>query len=112
MAVVVKYANSIVWGATGAGSSSLGIILSCTRKKTSEIYEQKNAAGENHSVVFFDPKEELTVEILAAADATLPEPGDEVTIGGVTSALVIDAEKRWSNTDAQKVTMTLKKWLA
>lgn len=112
MAALIKYSTAIQWGAEGAGSSSLGIILSATRKRTSEVFEQKNAIGENHSVIFHDPKEEITVEVLANATATAPAPGDEVAIAGVTAALVIDAEEVWSNADAKKIRMNLKKWVA
>lgn len=113
MAVAIKYSTQIVWGASTAGTlASQGVIVSCSRKRTSEVFEQKNADGENHSVVFYDPKEEISVEVLAKPDATVPAPGDEVTVAGVTAALVIDAEEVWSNTDAKKIRMTLKKWIA
>lgn len=112
MAATIKYSQEIVWGASTAGTSTLGVILSCSRKSTGEVFEQKNASGENHSVIFYDPKEELSVEVLAKTDATLPAQGAEVTIGGITAALVIDAEEVWSNTDAKKIRLTLKKWTA
>jgi hypothetical protein len=113
MAASIKYSTEIVWGASGAGSlSGVGVILSATRKQTSEVFEQKDANGENHSVVFYDPKEEITVEVLAAATATLPAIGSEATIAGVTACLVIDVEEKWSNTDSKKISLTLKKWLA
>jgi hypothetical protein len=113
MAVAIKYSQQIVWGTTGAGTlASQGVILSASRKRTSEVFEQKNANGENHSVIFYDPKEEISVEVLAAPSATVPVPGDEVTVAGVTAALVLDAEEVWSNNDAKKIRMTLKKWIA
>lgn len=113
MAVAIKYSTEIIWGASTAGTlPDVGVILSASRKRTSEVFEQKNANGENHSVVFYDPKEEITVEVLSKASATIPVPGDEVTIAGVTAALVIDAEEVWSNTDAKKIRLTLKKWTA
>lgn len=113
MAVAIKYSTQIVWGASTAGTlTEQGVILSASRKRTSEVFEQKNASGENHSVVFYDPKEEISVEVLAKPDSTVPSPGDEVTVAGVTAALVIDAEEVWSNSDAKKIRMTLKKWTA
>lgn len=112
MAATIKYSQEIIWGTTGAGTSTMGVILSASRKKTSEVFEQKNAIGENHSVIFYDPKDEISVEVLAKPEATVPEPGAEVTIVGVTAALVLDAEEVWSNSDAKKIRMTLKKWLA
>lgn len=113
MAAVIKYSTDIVWGASTAGTlATVGKILSVTRKRTSEVFEQKDENGENHSVIFFDPKEELSVECLALPTAVVPAPGDEVTVGGVTAALVLDAEETWANADAKKIKMTLKKWLA
>lgn len=112
MAVTIKYSQEIAWGTTGAGTSTLGVILSTTSKGTSDVFEQKNAIGENHSVIFYDQKDEVTVEVLAKPDAVKPEPGAEVAIAGITAALVIDSEYVWSNTDAKKIRMTLKKWLA
>jgi len=112
MAIQIKRSPDIVWGTTTAGTLTQGIILSATRKKTSEVFEQKNAIGENHSVIFYDEKEELSCEVLADPAATLPEIGAEVTLAGVTAALVIDCEEKWSNNDAKKISLTLKKWLA
>lgn len=114
MAATIKYATAqtLVWGASGAGTSALGVILSCSVKHTSEVAEIKNASGENHGVVFYDPKTEISAEILCTSNAAAPAPGTEVTIGDVTAALVIDSEVIWSNTDAKKIRLTLKKWTA
>ncbi len=69
MAATIKCSTAIQWGTTRAGTTTLGVILSSSRKRSSEVFEQKNAIGESHSVICYGPKDEITVEILANTDA-------------------------------------------
>ena len=54
----------------------------------------------------------VRVEVLAGPGADAPEPGDVVTVVGVSDFLVIDADEIWANNATKKIRMTLKKWVA
>jgi hypothetical protein len=112
MAVQIKLGTDIIWGTSSAGSglSAYGKVLSATSKSGGEVFEQKDENGETYSVVFFDDTEEITVEVLSKTAATKPARGTSLSIAGVTGALVIDSEDKWSAGATKKIGITLKKW--
>lgn len=109
MSASIKLGQDIVWGTTGAGTSSLGKILSLDRKSTAKTHEQEDENGELYSLVVYDQREEVTVEILAKPAVTLPAIGAAVTIAGITDMLVMDASEKWATSQGKKISLTLMK---
>jgi hypothetical protein len=113
MSVAIKLGQEVVWGTSSAGTlSGQGKILSISKKKSSKMTEQEDEDGETYSVIFFDQFSEVTVEVLAKSDSDVPDPGDALTVVGVTDMLVIDAEEKWTAGQTKKISMSLKKWTA
>jgi secreted protein with Ig-like and vWFA domain len=112
MAVEIKLGADVVWGSSTAGTLSHGKILSADKKSGSKLFEQEDEDGETYAPIFYDQTTEISVEILANAAAALPDPGDALTVVGVTDALVIDATMKWASGQTKKIAMTLKKWTA
>lgn len=113
MAVEIKLGQDVVWGTgTGGTLADQGKILSVNKKKGSKLFEQTDENDETYSVIFHDQTIESSVEVLALPAATVPDPGDAVTVADVTDLLVIDAEEVWANNATKKIRMTLKKWVA
>ena len=112
MAASIKLGQDIVWGTTsaaGTGSAALGKIISIESKSTSKVHEQPDEDGELYSMVMFDQKEEITVEILAKPSVTKPAVGSTLTIAGVTDAIVMDSTEKWANQEGKKFSLTLMK---
>lgn len=113
MAVEIKLGQDVVWGTTTAGTlANQGKILSISKKKGSKMTEQEDEDGETYSVIFFDQTTEGTIEVLAKPTATVPDPGDAISVLGVTDMLVLDAEEKWAAGQTKKISMTVKKWTA
>ena len=115
MAVAIKLGTDLIFstsGTGGAGTSTLGKILSCTSKSGGKELEQEGDDGQTYSLILFDDREEISVEILAGASAVKPARGALVTIAGVTDALVIDSEVKWQSGQTKKISMNLRKYTA
>lgn len=112
MSVAIKLDTGVTWGSSGAGTVSAGKILSCTKKNTAKAFEQMDENDELFSLIMHDQRVEVSLEVLATANATVPSPGDAVTVAGVTDLLVMDSEIAWKAGDTVKINMTLMKSIA
>ena len=112
MSVKIKLGTEVVWGTATAGTLTHGKILSASKKKTSKLFEQEDEDGETYSAIFYDQTLEGVVEILVKGAATIPDPGDVITVVGVTDMLVLDAEEKWAAGQTKKLALTVKKWVA
>lgn len=104
MSVSIKLSDEVVWGASGAGSgaSSYGKVITCNKKSTVKQHEEQDEDGEPFSLVLYDQREELTLEILAGKTAVQPALGATITIGGVTDVIITEAETIWKRGDTKK----------
>ncbi len=109
MAVDIKFGQEIVWGTSSAGTLSHGKILSADSKSTAKKFEQEDEDGELYSMVIYDQREEVTVEVLANTTAVKPAIGDLLTIAGVTDMIVIDSSEKWATGQSKKFSISLMK---
>lgn len=112
MAADIKLATAITWGTTGAGTVSQGKILSCTKKNTAKSFEQPDEDGELYSLVLYDQRVEVSLEVLATATPSLPDVGDAIAVGGVADMIVTEAEIAWKVGDTVKLNITAIKSVA
>jgi hypothetical protein len=115
MSVSIKLGTDVVWGITSAEGGVLtaqGKLLSVTRKSTAKQFEQEGEQGEVYSVVFYDQREEVTVEVLCKTTAVIPAPGSTLTVAGVTDLLVSDAEVKWQAGGTKKLSISAWKSVA
>lgn len=112
MSAAIKYSAEVVWGSSSAGTTEIGQIISCNRKSTAKQHEEPDESGELHSLVIYDQREEVTVEILAGATAAPPAIGDTFNMGGVTALIVTEAEVVWKRGDTKKINITAWKSVA
>lgn len=102
MSVAIKLTDEVVWGSSGAGTVSAGKIISCNKKSTVKQHEEPDEDGEPYSLVLYDQREEVTIEILAGKTATQPATGSTITVAGVTDIIVTEAETVWKRGDTKK----------
>lgn len=115
MAVSIKLGTDVVWGISsteGGTLASAGKLLSVDLKKTSKQFEQEGENGEVYSVIFYDQREEVTCEVVCKTAATIPSPGSNITVGGVTDLIVSDATVKWKAGDTKKLSITAWKSIA
>ena len=106
MAVIIREGQEILWGTSSAGTVTQGKILSADRTRDSKVHEQEDENGETYSLVFYDPKDEVEIEVLAKPGATIPAPGDALTVGGVASLYVLRASEKWSSNNSKKISIS------
>jgi len=99
------------WGTDGAGTSSLGIILSLRRRKDNNKSYIKNPNAETIAEIQYDDFDEINVEIMALDAAVLPDNSDAITLAGI-AAVVQNSEENWRIEDMCKFTISLKKFAA
>lgn len=103
---LIKLGSTLTWGAPAALGASKGLVISCETKSTAKTKEQLDADGGLASMVFYDQREEVTVEILTDPAAVIPTVGDEVNIGGVTAVILTEVTEKWSTSDGKKLSLT------
>ena len=89
--VIIKGGETIVWGTDGVYTGT--IVTAYDSNKSSQVKEIKDNFGRTCVVVFYDKKQEITIEIISAAASTL-EVGDVITINGVTGAVMSVGEAK------------------
>lgn len=102
----ITLGTAVTWGAPTALGASKGTVLSCETKSTTKMADQMGDQGGLDSVVCYDQRDEVTVEILAGTAATLPAVGDSINIGGITSVLVTESSEKWANTSGKKFSIS------
>ena len=102
----ITLGTAITWGAPAALGGSRGTVLSCETKSTTKMADQMSHEGGLDSVVCYDQREEITLEILAGVGATLPGVGASIAIGGVAAVLVTASSEKWSNTSGKKFSIS------
>lgn len=113
MSVQIKLGTDVVWscaGAGGAGTSTLGKILSATSKGGGKELEQEGDDGQTYSLILFDDTEEIDIEVLATAAAVKPARGTLLAIAGVTDAIVMSSEYKWAAGQTKKIGVSLRKY--
>lgn len=95
--------STAVWGIeSDYRALQSGLVRSVTRKKSGErdvIYDYE---GFTIGQVFFDEKEEVSLEIICKSATAVPANGDTLTIGS-TSFLVQDTEVMWEQRGWKKL---------
>lgn len=112
MSASIKLSTAITWGSTSAGTLTAGKILSCNKKSTVKQHEEADEDGEVHSLVLYDQREEVTLEVLATDTSTPPATGSVITVAGVTDLIVTEAEVVWQRGNTKKFNITAWKSVA
>jgi len=79
-----------------------GLVRSVTRKNSGEkdyIYDYE---GFTIAQIFFDDREEVSLEVVCKADTAAPANGDTLTVGGV-AFLVQDSDLAWEQRGWKKL---------
>lgn len=109
MAAEIKLGQDVTWGTSAAGTLTCGKIISCDVKNTAKAFEQTDEDDELYSLILHDQRKQINVEVLAKNAQSVPEPGDLVTVGGVTDAIVLESSEKWAVGTTKKFAMTLVK---
>lgn len=108
--VKLKSGVTVTWGIpTAQQHASLGVVQSVRRNPNGKEKTYPDENGDTAAVIYYDAGMALTVEILCASSATIPDRGDVLSHDSV-SYLIENVEQNWQSEDCQKMTLTLKKW--
>lgn len=105
--VKIKSGETCVWGAPQ--SSDLGIIKNFGTDKGAKTSELPGPDGTTTAVAFYDQTTQNTLNVYAKSTATLPNPGDEMTVGS-TTLLVMSARQRWESEGFMMIEVVSKLW--
>lgn len=101
----IKGNNTIIWGTAGLFGS--GTVLSVRKRRTSEKKKIKDNAGFTQTKVYYDQATEYEVQCLVETSVPTIEPGDQVTVQGITTCLADDVEVNWEQEGEAKWTLTV-----
>lgn len=96
---------SLSFGVTSTGG--YGVLQSATKTSTAEIADARNAEGKVTDQKAYSKTNEVSAEALFNGE-TLAEAGAELTVGGL-AGLITNISKSESNTDFQRVSVTVQK---
>lgn len=107
-----KSGITAVWGTSDASvtATNQGIVHSVSRKNAAEKDYILDENGYTVGVVFFDQKNEYTVEILCKDSMTNPTVGGVMTIGGDANMLVMDFDLKWSHKGFKMLSVNLTRY--
>jgi len=104
----IKGDNTVLWGTSG-GTTLAGIIVRVRNQLTGEMVEVPDENGFTISVVYFNDKNELEVEMIVQTSYPTIARGTVVTIMGL-SCLSGDYEKVWEQKGVRKYTLKATLW--
>lgn len=96
---------SLSFGVTSTGG--YGVLQSVNTTSSAEIAEARNAVGKVTDQHAYSKTNEVSAEALFNGE-TLAEAGAELTVGGL-AGLITNISKSESNTDFQRVSVTVQK---
>ncbi len=109
MSVSIKLATDVIWGTSGVtlgtGISTVGKLLSFDSKLITKNAEQGDESDELYAMIYYDNREEITLEILAKSAAAKPSPGDAITVNTLVY-YVKDSSEKWASNAAKKFSVT------
>ena len=108
--IKLKTGVTVVWGIpTAQKQASLGVVQSVRRSPTGKEKTYPGEDGDTAAVIYYDHGLSLTIEIICASTASVPDRGDVLTHDSQTF-LVENCEENWQAEDVQKITVTAKAW--
>lgn len=81
----------------GAGYTGIGVIVSADRKDGSDKLEIKDRQGNVVIVVYFNKKNECSIDVIFSSTTTLPVIGDFLSLCGLTNVLCDEINHKWEN---------------
>lgn len=106
------YDDTIPFGTAVTLAGSRGVVLSCSLKKTIKEENITDGDGALISVVQYDPRVEISAEILLDPAGDIPDVGDEETIASITDVILTEVTQMWSSGTGKKLRITGMKSLA
>jgi len=97
-------ANAVV-GTADAGYNAIGTIVSAERKDSSDQLELKDRYGNVVVVIYFNYKNECTIDVIFDSTVSLPAIGDALSVCGLTIVLVDTITLKWEQGKEKMVTI-------
>jgi len=107
--VIIRGGQPIKWGTDGFMSAGT-IVNSYDIGNKVETKEVKNNVGNVCSVVVYDTKQEISIEIVLDPTATAKPKAGNVIDAGTVKALVTAADESYQQDDAAVVKITATNW--
>jgi len=104
---------NVTWGVPTARQAGTGYTTEgADYGEECELKELKDETGETKTVVTWDNKQTLTLDVYPSGvtPGTCPTSGQIITVGGSTTYMCLTAREANTNTGEQKITMNLKRW--
>lgn len=97
------YDDTIPFGTQVTLAGSRGVVLSLSVKKTVKEENITDGEGALISVVQYDPRVEVSGEILLDPTGTIPAVGAEETIASITDVILTEVVQIWSSGTGKKL---------
>ncbi len=85
------------FGTDGVGYTAIGVITGAERDDSGDKLELKDRQGNVIAVIYYNDKNECSIDVIFDADATLPVRGDAINVCGLTGVLVDSLTHKWEN---------------
>ncbi len=97
---------NVDFGTENAEYSAIGTIVSAERNDTGDKLELKDRNGNVFCVIYFNDKNECTIDVIFDSTVTLPIRGDALSLCGLTDVLCDSIKHKWENEKERMVTIT------
>lgn len=94
------------FGTDGAGYTAIGTIVDAKRSDDGDKLELKDRKGAVFVVIYFNDKNECSINVIFDSTVDLPVRGDALSLCELTDVLCDKIEHVWSNEKERMVTIT------
>jgi len=96
---------NVVMGTEDIGYSAIGTIVQGNRKDGAEKVFIKDRYGNTVAVIYFDYKNQCSIDVIFDSTVTLPSIGDALSLANLTDVLCDTITLKWENDKEKMVTI-------
>ena len=101
---IVKYGQQVVWGTRGV-NAQYGILTQYDEDSQMDTNPVEDEDGDTVGIVGYNRRKSVSATWTAKSDATLPQAGDRVSLGGL-QVIVQSAKKSRTNKGAMSISIS------
>ncbi len=101
---IVKYGQQVVWGTAGV-NAQYGILTQYDEDSQMDSTPIEDENGDTVGIVGYNRRKSVSASWTAKSDATLPQAGERVSLGGL-QVIVQSAKKSRSNKGAMTISIS------
>ena len=103
--IVGSAGAGVEMGTDGVGYTAIGTIVGANRSDEGDILELKDRKGSVFAVIYFNDKNECSIDVIFDSTVTIPVRGDALDLCGLVDVLCKTIRHVWANEKERMLTI-------